>query len=143
MTEAPKKKAATKKGKSKAVVTRDKFVGFYLSDQDAFYLRDVAHRSGFKSTSHMLTALVEPLLLGGLSLMSFVRSARRIQQFAESRGVEFTADSSSLADLFKPEVPPAIPEEEISIDQLRRDLEQVVTMIEDGQRRQHNTNKLK
>jgi hypothetical protein len=142
MTEILPPRKGRRPGK-RQIVTRTKLVAFYLADHDASYLRDVAHRGGFKSTSHLLTAIVEPLLQGGLSMLAFVRSGARMQKFMEGHGVELTADWSSLVELFKSQVPPAIPEEPISIDQLRRDLEKVVEVIVNEQRRQHNTNKLK
>lgn len=124
----------TRKGRpsskpAKAPVTRDKLVAFYLTSYDASQLREIAHRGRFRSTSHLLTAIVEPLCLGGLSLAAFVRSAKRVQRVLEANGVKFTAEWSDLVELFHPAVPPAIPEEPISIEQLRTDLEKVVVTI--------------
>jgi len=119
-----------------APVSRDKMVIFYLTEQDASQLREIAHRGRFRSTSHLLTAIVEPVLLGGFSLAAFIRSAKRVQGVLQARGVKFTADWSDLVELFQPQVPPAIPEEPISIDQLREDFERVLEAIADEQNKQ-------
>lgn len=126
-----------------AAVFRDKLTAFYLTEQDASYLREIAHRGGFRSTSHLVTAIVEPLCLGAFSLTSWVRNGARIQKHMESRGVRFTADWSSLVGLLKLEVPPAIPEEPISIEQLKADLQKVVQVIADEQAKPHKPKKSK
>lgn len=108
---------------------------FYVTEHDHHKLKRYAAIGGFKSTSHMLTAIVEPLLQGELSIMAFIRSAKRLQKFMESNGAEFCIDTSSLKELFLfPAPPPPIPEEPISVDQLREDFERVLEVLEREQR---------
>jgi len=123
------------KPESEEKVTRDKLVGFYLSAHDAAFLRKAAHDGGFKSTSHLLSAIIEPIIHRQLSIHGFVSSALRICKFMESTGnVKFAVDSSSLKGLFGfTPPPPAIPEEPISIEKLRSDLATLVDLLEEEQ----------
>lgn len=116
-------------------ILRTRMATFYITEHDYRKLKRYAADGGFKGVSHMITAIVEPLLQGELSIMSFIRSAKRLQKFMESNGAQFGVDSSSLRELpfFSPP-PPPIPEEPISVDQLRKDFERVLAVLEREQR---------
>jgi hypothetical protein len=120
-------------------IQRTRMATFYITEHDYRKLKRYAADGGFKGVSHMITAIVEPLLQGDFSIMSFVRSAKRLQKFMESNGAQFVVDSSSLRELpFFAPPPPPIPEEPISVDQLRKDFERVLAVLE---REQRATNK--
>jgi hypothetical protein len=105
----------SKKPEAQPVPKRTRMATFYITDHDHQKLRRFAVNGGFKSSSHMLTAIIEPLLRGDLSILSFTRSAKRLQKFMESHGAEFSVDTSSLKELFLfPPAPPPIPDETIS-----------------------------
>jgi hypothetical protein len=115
--------------------TRSRMTTFYLTEDDYRLLKRYAASGGFKSASHMITAIMEPLLQGQLSILSFTRSAKRLQMFMESHGQQFRADTSSLKELFLfPPPPPPIPDEPISVAQLRQDFERVLEILEHEQR---------
>lgn len=120
--------------KEPPLVKRTKLTAFYLAEDDYELLRRMARAGGFKSMSHMMTALVEPILRGGFSLVSFIRSANRLQKFMERHGVKFTVSWSSLVEftLF-PSPPPAIPEEPLDLDQVTDDLANVVAALAEDQ----------
>jgi hypothetical protein len=104
---------------------------FYLTEDYYRKLKRFAAIGGFKSGSHMITAIIEPLLQGDLSILAFTRSARRLQKFMERNGAIFRVDTSSLKELFVfPPPPPPIPDEPISLDQLRKDFERVLKILE-------------
>jgi len=125
----------TKKPDDNAPTKRTRMAAFYLTEHDWQKLRRFAVIGGFKSSSHFITAIIEPLIQGDLSILSFTRSAKRLQKFMESHGTEFRVDTSSLKELFLfPPPPPAIPDEPISVDQLRKDFEQVLEVLEREQR---------
>lgn len=125
----------TKKPDEKASITRDRMCAFYLTEHDWQKLRRFAVIGGFKSSSHLITAIVEPVIQGDLSILSFTRSAKRLQNFMESHGTEFRVDTSSLKELFLfPAPPPPIPDEPISVEQLREDFERVLAILEKEQR---------
>lgn len=111
---------------------RDKLVSFYLTQVDAEKLRSFADRGGFKGTSTMLTALIEPLIQGGLSIQSGCRSINRVQKFMENNGVKTSISGQILIDavrdLFAP--PPPIPDEVEDISQLKADLRALLAELE-------------
>jgi len=115
--------------------TRSRMSTFYITEHDHQKLRRLAVVGGFKSSSHLVTAILEPILQGDLSILAFTRSAKRLQTYMESHGTEFSINTSSLKELFLfPPAPPAIPDEPISVSQLRKDFEQVLEMIASEQR---------
>lgn len=115
--------------------TRSRMSTFYITEHDHQKLRRLAVVGGFKSSSHLVTAILEPILQGDLSILAFTRSAKRLQKFMEAHGTEFSVNTSSLKELFLfPPPPPAIPDEPISVDQLRRDFEQVLEVLQNEQR---------
>jgi hypothetical protein len=126
---------SAKNPQSSEPIQRTRMATFYITEHDYRKLKRYAADGGFKGVSHMITAIVEPLLQGDFSIMSFVRSAKRIQKFMEANGAQFVVDSSSLRELpfFSPP-PPPIPEEPISVEQLRKDFERVLAVLEREQR---------
>jgi hypothetical protein len=122
---------------------RTRLVAFYLTEDDAQFFRNVQKEGGFKSTSHVFTALLEPIAQGRLSLQSFVRSCRRFQRFAESNGLKFTAffgDLAQVAFRFGTPPPPPIPDDETDLPQLRADL---MGMLDQLEAQQTETNQTK
>lgn len=126
---------SAKKTEPQPPPTRTRMATFYVTEHDHHKLRRYAADGGFKSTSHLITAIIEPLLQGDFSIMSFIRSAKRLQKFMESNGAHFAVDSSSFRELpFFAPPPPPIPDEPISVDQLRKDFERVLAVLEREQR---------
>lgn len=126
---------ATKTGEPQVPVTRTRMATFYLTPEGHRALKTYAGAGGFKSTSHLVTAIIEPLLMGELSIMSFVRSATRLQKFMKSNGAQFGLDRTSFKELpLFGSPPPPIPDETISVQQLRKDLEQVLKVLEREER---------
>lgn len=122
---------------------RDKLVSFYLTQVDAEKLRSYAESGGFKGTSTMLTALIEPLIHGGLSIRSGCRSINRIQKFMENNGVKTSVTGKILMeavrDLFAP--PPPIPDDVEDISQLKADLRALLAELEKPTENQPTSNK--
>jgi len=126
---------ATKLAQPQVPVTRTRMATFYLTEEHYRSLKTLAAAGGFKSTSHLVTAIIEPLLQGDLSIMSFIRSATRLQKFMKSNGAQFSLDRSSIRELpLFGSPPPPIPDETISVQQLRKDLEQVLKVLEREER---------
>jgi 3-methyladenine DNA glycosylase AlkC len=93
-----------------------------------------------KGMSTLLTALVEPILQGGLSVESAVRSVRRLQRRLEDKGTKLNVDWSSLLetarDLFAP--PPMIPDDldNQDLSQLEQDLEALLADVRNQKNKQ-------
>lgn len=111
---------------------RDKLVAFYLTKVDFATLAKAASAGGFKGTSTLLTALVEPILHGGLSVEAAARSVNRIQKHMESNGAKFSVSIASLIksgkDLFAP--PPPIPDDVEDLSKLKADLRALLAELE-------------
>jgi len=111
---------------------RDKLVSFYLTQVDAETLKSLADKGGFKGTSTLLTALIEPIIHGGFSIHSGCRSINRVQKFMENNGVKTSISGQVLMevvrDLFAP--PPPIPDDVEDIFQLKADLRALLAELE-------------
>lgn len=111
---------------------RDKLVSFYLTQVDAQKLRKFANNGGFKGTSTLLTALVEPIIHGGFSIQSGCRSINRIQKFMKDNGAPMGVNGrilmEAIRDMFAP--PPPIPDDVEDISQLKADLRALLAELE-------------
>lgn len=122
---------------------RDKLVAFYLTQVDYATVAKAASLGGFKGASTLLTALVEPIVHGGLSVEAAARSVNRIQRQMELKGVKFTVSLASLLksgrDMFAP--PPPIPDDVEDISQLKADLRALLAELEKPTENQPTSNK--
>jgi hypothetical protein len=133
---------STRKPESEERPIRTRMATFYITEHDHQKLKRYAFDGGFRSPSHLITAIIEPLIQGDLSILSFTRSAKRLQSFMKRNGARFAVDASSLKELFLfAPPPPAIPDEPISVEQLRKDFEQVLEVLEREQRPNRKPNK--
>jgi len=111
---------------------RERLVQFYLTKVDAERLVTMATQGGFKGTSTLLTALVEPIIHGGFSVEAAARSVNRLQKHMERNGAKFTVTLKSLfqsgRDLFAP--PPPIPDDVEDLSQLKADLRALLAELE-------------
>ena len=124
------------------VPTRDHLTGFYLTKDHAKMLRRFATEGGFRSVSHLLTSLMEPVIVGGFSLASMHRSLLRVQKHMIANGVQFSADWSSLIDLLSgASPPPPIADDEISPERVLEDLERLRKYFEAEARRANKKTK--
>lgn len=112
---------------------RIKLVAFYLTQTDHDLLKKAADKGKFKSTSSLITSMVEPVIQGGFSLRAAVRAIGRVQQYMEANGVKFTASFSDVKEgmlqLFTPP-PPIIPDDVEDLSQLVSDLRTVADELE-------------
>lgn len=111
---------------------RDKLVSFYLTKVDSEKLKKFADLGGFKGTSTLITALMEPIIHEGLSVQGAARAVNRVQKYMERNGVKFTVTFRELLktgrDLFGP--PSPIPEDIEDISQLKADLRALLAELE-------------
>ncbi len=111
---------------------RDKLVSFYLTKVDAERLKRFADKGGFKGTSTLLTALIEPIIHGGLSVQSGCRSINRVQKFMKDNGSPMTVNGrilmEAIRDMFAP--PPPIPDDVEDLSQLKADLRALLAELE-------------
>lgn len=68
---------------------RDTQLSAYVTEQDAAIIRQFAQNVGFKSTSQMLTAIVERLIIGGFAPMVFAKIGLQIVDYAEANGYKY------------------------------------------------------
>lgn len=112
---------------------RTKLVAFYLTETEFQQLKRWADRGGFKSTSSMLTALVEPVIQGGLSLVSAAKAISRVQRFMEANGEKFSASMSQvkqgMLNIFTAP-PPIIGDDMLDNSQLQADLRALLAELE-------------
>lgn len=112
---------------------REKLVPFYLTQSDHELLKKAADKGKFKSTSSLITAMVEPVIQGGFSLRAAVQAISRVQKFMEGNGVKFSASFSELKDgmlkLFTPP-PPIIPDQIEDLSQIIQDLRRLADELE-------------
>jgi len=122
---------------------REKLVPVYLTRATAEKLRRYAELGKFKGTSTLLTAILEPIIDGGLSVQSAARSLNRVQNFMMKNGAPFTASLKNIMDagrdLFAP--PPAIPDDVEDISQLKADLRALLAELEKQTETQTNNTK--
>jgi len=123
---------------------RTRLVQFYLTEPDYATLCKAATAGAFKGVSTLLTALVEPILQGGLSVSSAGRSVVRVQRRMEkSSGARFEASPrvwlAAARDLFAP--PPPISEQPEDLIQLCQDLRACLAEVESEIARQPKTKK--
>lgn len=122
---------------------RTRLVQFYLTVADSVILEKAATAGRFRGVSTLLTALVEPILQGGLSVASAARSVVRVQRRMVEAGARFGAAPrafvDAVKDFFAP--PPPIPEEPEDLIQLREDLRVVLAELETEIARQTITQK--
>jgi hypothetical protein len=111
---------------------REKLVPCYLTRSTAEKLRKFAEFGGFKGTSTLLTAIVEPIIDGGLSVQAAARSLNRVQKFMEKNGSPFGVSWKILKeagrDLFAP--PPPIPDDVEDLSKLKADLRALLAELE-------------
>jgi hypothetical protein len=111
---------------------REKLVPCYLTKATAEKLRKYAEAGGFKGTSTLLTAIVEPIVEGGLSVQSAARSLNRVQKYMEKNGAPFGVSWKILKeagrDLFAP--PPPIPDDVEDLSRLKADLRALLAELE-------------
>jgi len=71
-------------------VVRDSRVVIFLTPDDADFLMDLARSLGFKGRSEMIAAILERLIIGGMSARVFlqlgIQFARRMSEFGPSTG---------------------------------------------------------
>jgi 4-hydroxyphenylpyruvate dioxygenase-like putative hemolysin len=120
---------------------RTKLVAFYLTHTDHDALRELAHKGRFKSTSSLLTALIEPVIQGRLSLLAAVKALSRVQRFMEANGAVFKASMGDVRDgmlqLFSPP-PPTIADEMLDLSQLKQDLRDLLDELENPENQPNN-----
>ncbi len=116
---------------------------FYLTKVDADQLLEYVRQGKFKGTSTLLTALVEPIIQGGLSVQSAARSVSRIQKFMEKNGAPMGVNGrvilEAVRDLFAP--PPPIPDKIEDLSQLEADLEEALEEVRTKRKQQTITQK--
>lgn len=112
---------------------RDKMFCIYLTQTDYAKLKDYALKGGFKSSSALAVAIVEPIIQGGLSLRSAITGVHRIQEFMAKNGVKFggtvTELGQAVMNLFTPP-PPTIPDDVEDLSQLKADLRALLAELE-------------
>jgi len=86
----------------------------YVTEQDAEIIKQFAQNVGFKSTSQMLTAIVERLIIGGFSPMVFAKIGLQIVDYAEANGYKYKGKM-----FFGIRPLPALPDNGISNQQLK------------------------
>lgn len=123
---------------------RTNLVAFYLTVNDHRLLKMAADKGGFKSTSSLVTALVEPIIRGGFSLRASVRAIGQIQRFMEANGVKFKASMADvkegLLNLVFSTPPPIISDEIEDLSQLISDLRRVADELENQTNNPQPTN---
>jgi len=111
---------------------RDKLTAFYLTPSDFEKLRKCADIGGFKGTSTLLTAIIEPIIQGGFSIASAARALNRVQKYSEANGLKFDVSWRAVVegarDLFAP--PPPIPDDVEDLSQLKADLRALLAELE-------------
>lgn len=111
---------------------RNRLAQFYLTVADYGTVEKAAAAGGFRGVGSFLTALVEPIVQGGISVLSASRSVVRIQRRMEKGGARFEASPRSFVgavrDMFAP--PPPIPDEPEDLYQLREDLRVIQLQLE-------------
>ena len=58
---------------------------FYLTQDDASYLNEIADSLGFKSRSRLITAVIERLILGGFSGVTFCKLGWQFASLVEKK----------------------------------------------------------
>ena len=113
---------------------RTKLVAFYLTPNDHHTLKNIAEKGGFKSTSSLLTALIEPVIQGRLALRSALSAITRVQRFMESNGAKFGVKAADVKEgilnLIWSPPPPVIPDAVEDISQLKKDLRALLAELE-------------
>lgn len=121
---------------------RTKLVAFYLTETDFASVKDYAERGGFKSTSRLIAALVEPVVQGGFSIRSAATAVNRIQAFMAANGATFKISLSEVGQavlqLFTPP-PPTIPDDVEDLSQLKADLRALLAELENQTTNHNNT----
>lgn len=111
---------------------RTRLVQFYLTEKDASTLQRCVDEGKFKGMSTFLTALVEPILQGGLSVQAAARSVNRIQKHMEANGAPFGLNAKilkeAMRDMFAP--PPPIPDDVEDLSKLKSDLRALLAELE-------------
>ena len=103
--------------KKDAPTLRDAQLSCYVTPEDAKAVKTIAQNVGFKSTSQMLTAIVERLVMGGFSPAVFLKVGMQIQRYAKDNG------RPAKAKFFNPFRPlPALPEQHISPEQFDKEI---------------------
>jgi hypothetical protein len=92
---------------------RDAQLAFYVTKQDAQAIKDFARKAGFRSTSQLMTAIMERLVIGGFSPMVFVKTGFQIQKFAEKNGAKSSGNYWGIRPL------PALDDEEPTPEQMQ------------------------
>jgi hypothetical protein len=103
---------------------RSKMNGFYLTEEDSVALAQFAKRAGFRSTSQLVTALIERLLIGGFSISVFVKLAFQLRAYVDKNG---TGEETGLYFGIRPL--PALPDERISPAQWKKELPSITEAV--------------
>jgi hypothetical protein len=96
---------------------RSKMNGFYLTEDDSIALTEFAKRAGFRSTSQLVTALIERLLIGGFSPCVFMKLGLQLRSYIDKNGEPY---EGGLYFGIRPL--PALPDSRISPAQWKKEL---------------------
>lgn len=96
---------------------------FSLTPEDTAYLNELSESLGFRSRSQLLTAIIERLILGGFSGVSFLKLGAQFTRILPKAPL----DRSTLFDALRP-LPPLIG------DQLDPKLEEITPFLRTAQR---------
>jgi hypothetical protein len=111
---------------------RDRLTQFYLTQVDYDRLQKFASEGGFRGISTLLTALIEPVVQGGLSIAAAARAINRLQKYMQANGAEFHTSPAHILhtarDLFAP--PPPISEDIEDLSRLKQDLRNLLDELE-------------
>jgi hypothetical protein len=118
----------SKQSAPKGPPLRDSQLSCYVTEDDAQIVKDFAKKIGFRSTSHLMTAIVERLVIGGFSPMVFLKVGMQIQDFAKANGAPYRGKTYwGVRPL------PALPDQHISAKQFDKEIAEIRReLFEDG-----------
>jgi hypothetical protein len=101
---------------------RTKQNSFFLTEEDSSVFQQFAKNIGFKrGSSQLVTGIVERLIIGGFSPITFLKIGWQLQNFAEKNGHEYQCD---LALGIRP-LPPLPDDEVLSTKQWKKQKKQL------------------
>lgn len=105
----------------KGIQHRTKQNSFFLTPEDSIKLQDYARHIGFKrGSSQLVQAIMERLLMGGFSPITFTKIGFQLQNYAEENG--FKNWQYDLFEAFRPL--PALPDDTLSTRQWKKQMKQ-------------------